>query len=97
MKYNFKLITMEELEASRKPVKFVTALIWGAEKELGMEWLSKILKLECDRQNIPGRVELTAATTVEKSCNRILRILIDEAAEEWIKELGSSITFGTNG
>ena len=97
VKYNYKLIPAEELEAIRKPVKFLTALIRGAERELSMEWLARILKLEKDRRKIPGRIELTAANKVERSGNLILRILVDETAEERLKQLGFSITFGTNG
>ena len=96
-KYNLVLVPKAELEAVRKPTKMFMGLITGPAAKHSKETLERLLKFECERNKIPGRLSYVSSTPVARSGNVLLRVCVDADAEERLKEIGGTLRIGASG
>ena len=96
-KLKLRVVDMAQLKAERRPVKILSGLLTGPAAKHPNEVLGKLLKFEADRMKITGRLQIASSVKVPRSGNLLLRILVDDVAEERLKEISYELRFGAAG
>ena len=93
----FVVVPKAELEAERKPVTILTGLLTGPASKRERPEIERFLKFEATRVKIPGRIEFYSLISVERSGNKLLKIVVDDDAMERMRELDFQLRVGASG
>ena len=95
-KLGIALRSRAEVEAERRPTVILTGLITGQAAKCERPEIERFLKAEVKRVSIPGRLHYFQAYNT-KGDNQLLKIIVDDEAEERLKELDYQLRMGASG
>ncbi|MEO0804544.1 MAG: hypothetical protein AAFY57_20100, partial [Cyanobacteria bacterium J06642_2] len=95
-KLDITLKSREAVEAERKPTVILSGLITGQAAKRERQEIERFLKAEVKRMAIPGRLHFFQSHTT-KGGNLLLKIIVDDEAEERLKELDYQLRMGASG
>ena len=93
----FCAIPKATILAERKPTTILTGLVTGSAAKRDRSQLERLLKFESGRLKIEGRIEFYSSSTIQKSGNMLLRILVDEDAKQQLSRVDFELRIGASG
>ena len=95
-KLGLEMMDIEDLKEIRRPTKMFTGLLTGAAARRDKTILEEYVKHEARMKNITGRMEI-AGEMMCASGNKILRLKVDDIAEEGLSRCNYELSIGTSG
>ncbi|MEO0804505.1 MAG: hypothetical protein AAFY57_19890, partial [Cyanobacteria bacterium J06642_2] len=95
-KLGITLKSRADVEAERRPTVILSGLITGQAAKCERPEIERFLKAEVKRVSIPGRLHYFQAYNT-KGDNQLLKIIVDDEAEERLKELDYQLRMGASG
>ncbi len=95
-KLKLVLKSRAQVEAERRPTVILTGLITGPAAKRERQEIERFLKAEVNRMAIPGRLQFYQGVPT-KAGNLLLRIIVDDFAEERLKQLDYQLRVGASG
>ena len=95
-KLGLRMMNIEDLKIIRRPTKMFTGLLTGAAARRDMGVLEEYVKYEARTRNIIGRIEVAGEMPCS-SGNKILRLKVDDIAEEGLRRCNYELYIGTSG
>ena len=93
----FIAVRKDVLLESRKPTTILSGLVTGPASKRDRSVLERLLKFECDRVGITGRLEFHSSSLIQKSGNLLLRIVVDDDAKGELSRLDNELRIGASG